>query len=107
MCIRDRQKVVLGKWLAMGPKVLILDEPTRGIDVGAKAEIYKQIIQLADRGITILLVSSEMEEILGLADRIAVLHERKLSAVLDRREFSEQRLMAAMTGTSRPAAAEA
>jgi ribose transport system ATP-binding protein len=103
----NQQKVVLGKWLAMGPKVLILDEPTRGIDVGAKAEIYKQIIQLADRGITILLVSSEMEEILGLADRIAVLHERKLSAVLDRREFSEQRLMAAMTGTSRPAAAEA
>jgi ribose transport system ATP-binding protein len=94
----NQQKVVLGKWLAMKPKVLILDEPTRGIDVGAKAEIYRTITELAEQGITILLVSSEMEELIGLSDRIAVMHERQLKGIIPRAEFSPQRLGALMTG---------
>src|SRR6185295_18435619 len=68
----NQQKVVLGKWLAMNPKLLILDEPTRGIDVGAKAEIYRHMAALTDQGITILMVSSEMEEIIGMSDRVVV-----------------------------------
>ena len=94
----NQQKIVLAKWLALAPKLLILDEPTRGIDVGAKAEIYQQIVSLADAGVTILLISSEMEELLGLADRIVVLHERRISGMLDRDQFSEEAVMALMTG---------
>src|SRR6516165_6241527 len=69
----NQQKVVLGKWLAMSPKVLILDEPTRGIDVGAKAEIYRLMRELADRGGVILMISSDMEEVLNVSDRVAVM----------------------------------
>jgi ribose transport system ATP-binding protein len=98
----NQQKVVLAKWLALGPKVLILDEPTRGIDVGAKAEIYDRIVELADSGICVLLVSSDMEELLGIADRVVVLHERRLSGIVERAELSEERLMSLMTGTHRP-----
>jgi ribose transport system ATP-binding protein len=94
----NQQKVVLGKWLAMNPKLLILDEPTRGIDVGAKAEIYRQIAELADNGITILMVSSEMEEVIGMSDRIAVMHERRLAGVLDKPQCEEKKIMALMTG---------
>ena len=94
----NQQKIVLGKWLAMRPRVLILDEPTRGVDVGAKAEIYEQIIALARRGITILMVSSDMEEILGLSDRVAVMHERKLIGVVDRDRIDQESLGKMMTG---------
>lgn len=94
----NQQKIVLGKWLAMNPKVLILDEPTRGIDVGAKAEIYRQIASLADNGITIIMVSSEMEEVIGMSDRIAVMHERRLAGVLDKADCTEPKVMALMTG---------
>ncbi len=93
----NQQKVVLGKWLAMGPAVLILDEPTRGIDVGAKAEIYHQIAALADRGLTILMVSSDMEEIIGMSDRVIVMHERRLNGVVDRKELTPQRVADLMT----------
>ena len=75
----NQQKVVLGKWLAMKPTILILDEPTRGIDVGAKAEIYRHMAALAGQGIAILMVSSDMEEVLGMSDRVAVMNERELS----------------------------
>jgi ribose transport system ATP-binding protein len=96
----NQQKVVLGKWLAMKPKVLILDEPTRGIDVGAKAEIYRHMATLAQQGITILMVSSDMEEVLGMSDRIAVMRERRLEAVIDRAEASQERIAGLMTGAA-------
>jgi ribose transport system ATP-binding protein len=94
----NQQKVVLGKWLAMKPTVLILDEPTRGIDVGAKAEIYKTMDELATSGITILMVSSDMEEVLGMSDRMVVMHERKIRGILSRAEFSQERVGLLMTG---------
>ena len=94
----NQQKVVLGKWLAMQPKILILDEPTRGIDVGAKTEIYKQIADLAATGITILMVSSDMEEIIGMSDRVLVMHERAIKGILPRSELSQERIASLMTG---------
>ena len=94
----NQQKVVLGKWLAMKPTVLILDEPTRGIDVGAKAEIYRTMDELAKSGITILMVSSDMEEVLGMSDRMVVMHERKIRGILSRAEFSQERVGLMMTG---------
>jgi ribose transport system ATP-binding protein len=97
--------VVLGKWLAMKPRVLILDEPTRGIDVGAKAEIYQHIAKLADEGITILLVSSDMEEVIGMSDRIVVMRERRLKDILARDHVTQERIAALMTGVAGSAAA--
>ena len=94
----NQQKVVLGKWLAMKPKVLILDEPTRGIDVGAKAEIYRTMADLADQGITILMVSSEMEEVIGMSDRLVVMHERKIKGILPRALATQDRIGSLMTG---------
>ena len=94
----NQQKVVLAKWLAMAPKVLILDEPTRGIDVGAKAEIYRHMADLAEQGITILMVSSDMEETIGMSDRVVVMHERKLKGVLERHELSQVAIADLMTG---------
>jgi len=103
----NQQKVVLGKWLAMNPKVLILDEPTRGIDVGAKAEIYRQMANLAETGITILMVSSDMEEVLGMSDRVVVMHERRIKGSVDRKHATQERIATLMTGspTSKEAAA--
>jgi len=94
----NQQKVVLGKWLAMRPKVLILDEPTRGIDVGAKAEIYRQVADLAAAGITILLVSSEMEEVIGMSDRVVVMHEGRITGILEREELNQETIALMMTG---------
>jgi ribose transport system ATP-binding protein len=94
----NQQKVVLGKWLAMSPRVLILDEPTRGIDVGAKAEIYRHMAALADQGITILMVSSEMEEIIGMSDRVVVMHERRIKGILPRESLTQERIATLMTG---------
>jgi ribose transport system ATP-binding protein len=101
----NQQKVVLGKWLAMKPKVLILDEPTRGIDVGAKAEIYRHMATLAAEGITILMVSSDMEEILGMSDRVVVMHERKVRGVLPREGLTQERIAMLMTGGEKGTAA--
>jgi ribose transport system ATP-binding protein len=95
----NQQKVVLGKWLAMNPKVLILDEPTRGIDVGAKAEIYRHMADLAKEGIAIIMVSSDMEEVIGMSDRVAVMHERRITGILAREELSQKRIATLMTGT--------
>ena len=94
----NQQKVVLGKWLAMEPRLLLLDEPTRGIDVGAKQEIYGLMEKLAQRGVAILFVSSEMEEVLGMSDRALVMHEGRLSGELRRDELSEEAIMQLATG---------
>ena len=94
----NQQKVVLGKWLLTEPKILFLDEPTRGIDVGAKQEIYAEINKLAKEGLAIVLVSSELPEVLGLSDRVIVLREGKLAGEFTRREASPERVMAAATG---------
>jgi ribose transport system ATP-binding protein len=94
----NQQKVVLAKWLAMKPKVLLLDEPTRGIDVGAKAEIYDLVHRLAGQGLAVLFVSSEMEEILALADRTLVMHEGRLAGGLGREELSEENVMRLAAG---------
>jgi len=80
---------VLAKWLSMQPRMVIFDEPTRGIDVGAKGEIYTLMRALADRGVAILMISSDMEEVIGVSDRIAVMHEGVISGVLERPQFSE------------------
>ena len=100
----NQQKIVLGKWLAMNPKLLMLDEPTRGIDVGAKREIYKLMEKLAGEGMAILFVSSEMEEVLGMADRAYIMHEGKISGELDRNELSEESIMNLATGGEKTAA---
>ena len=94
----NQQKVVLGKWLAMTPELLILDEPTRGIDVGAKAEIYRQMSALAEQGVSILMVSSDMEEILGMSDRVLVMRERRLVGVLEKSQLGPRPLARLMTG---------
>ena len=95
----NQQKVVLGKWLAMKPKILLLDEPTRGIDVGAKSEIYALMEKLAESGVAILFVSSEMEEVLGMADRTLVMHEGQITGELSRDELSEEAIMRLATGS--------
>lgn len=94
----NQQKVVLGKWLAMKPDVLLLDEPTRGIDIGAKQEIYTLMEELAAQGVAILFVSSEMEEILGMSDRTLVMHEGQITGELQRDELTEERVMQLATG---------
>ena len=86
----NQQKVVLGKWLATNSKVLIFDEPTRGIDVGAKAEFYKLINELAASGLSVIMISSEMDELLGMSDRILVLSEGRMAGVLEKSEFSQE-----------------
>jgi len=89
----NQQKVVLGRWLARAPRVLILDEPTRGIDVGAKAEIYQLIAQLAAEGIAILVISSELPELIGLSDRILVMAGGRIAGELARADATEQRVL--------------
>jgi ribose transport system ATP-binding protein len=89
----NQQKVVLARWLAAGCRVLLFDEPTRGIDVGAKAEIYELIGELVETGVAVVLISSEMPELLGLADRVAVMHEGSLQGVLNRSEATQEKIM--------------
>ena len=96
----NQQKIVLAKWLLTKPKVLILDEPTRGVDVGAKFEIYKIIRQLAAEGTAILLISSELPEVLGLSDRVAVMHEGRLSGIAAGGDLNPEKIMALATGFS-------
>jgi ribose transport system ATP-binding protein len=94
----NQQKVVLAKWLSMRPRVLIFDEPTRGVDVGAKNEIYGVMRALADRGAAILMISSDMEEVIGVSDRIAVMHEGAISGFLARDSFSEENILSLAVG---------
>jgi len=96
----NQQKVVLAKWLAMRPRVLIFDEPTRGIDVGAKAEIYRLMRDLADSGVAVLMISSDMEEVIGVSDRIAVMHEGAISGILERADFTEHNILLLAVGRS-------
>ena len=100
----NQQKVVLAKWLLTGPRVLFLDEPTRGIDVGAKQEIYALINRLAENGLAIVLVSSELPEVLGLADRVIVLHEGRVTGEFTRGEATPEAVMSCATGHARRAA---
>jgi rhamnose transport system ATP-binding protein len=94
----NQQKVVLAKWLSTGPKLLIVDEPTRGIDVGTKAEVHRLMSSLAADGIAIVMVSSELPEVLGMADRIVVLREGRIAAELTRAEATEESVMYAAMG---------
>ncbi|MGM1057662.1 sugar ABC transporter ATP-binding protein [Saccharothrix sp. Mg75] len=94
----NQQKVVLAKWLATGPRVLIVDEPTRGIDVGTKAEVHRLLSRLAADGVAVLMVSSELPEVLGMADRVLVVHEGRITAELSRAEATEESVMFAATG---------
>ena len=94
----NQQKVVLAKWLSLEPKVMIFDEPTRGIDVGAKAEIYALMRGLAESGVAILMISSDMEEVLGQSDRIAIMHEGRISGFLLRAEATEEGVMQLAVG---------
>ena len=94
----NQQKVVLAKWLSMQPKVIIFDEPTRGIDVGAKHEIYEIMRSLANAGVAVLMISSDMEEVIGVSDRIAVMQEGRISGFLDRSEFSEHNVLQLAVG---------
>lgn len=90
----NQQKVLIARWLLAQPKILILDEPTRGIDVGAKSEIYRLISELANRGVAIILVSSELPEILGMSDRVMVMHGGHITGILDKQDASQERIMA-------------
>ncbi|GEO40574.1 ribose transport system ATP-binding protein [Skermanella aerolata] len=94
----NQQKVVLAKWISMAPQLIIFDEPTRGIDVGAKGEIYALMRGLADAGVAILMISSDMEEVIGVSDRIAVMHEGGISGILDRSQFSEHNVLTLAVG---------
>jgi rhamnose transport system ATP-binding protein len=96
----NQQKVVLAKWLARGPRLLIVDEPTRGIDVATKAEVHRLLSSLATEGVAVLVISSELPEVLTVADRILVMREGRLVAMLSHDEASEERIIAAGTGQS-------
>jgi len=96
----NQQKTVLAKWLLLKPRVLLLDEPTRGVDVGAKEEIYRLLEQAARDGAGVLFVSSEMQEVLTLADRVLVMHQGRLAAELPRDRLTEEAVMRAAAGQS-------
>jgi rhamnose transport system ATP-binding protein len=89
----NQQKVALSRWLATKPRILILDEPTQGIDVGAKAEVHRLMVDLAAQGMAILMISSELPEILGMSDRIAVMSQGTIVETLDRSEASQERIL--------------
>ncbi len=94
----NQQKVVLAKWLSMQPSLMIFDEPTRGIDVGAKSEIYRLMRDLADAGVAILMISSDMEEVIGVSDRVAVMHEGAIAGFLERSQCSEHNVLELAVG---------
>ena len=96
----NQQKVVLAKWLSTKPRVLIIDEPTRGIDVGTKAEVHRLLDRLAAEGVAVVMISSELPEVLGMSDRVLVMHEGRVTAVLDRADADAETVMAAATGSA-------
>jgi ABC-type sugar transport system ATPase subunit len=100
----NQQKLLFARSLSLQPRLLILDEPTRGVDIGAKQEIYRKIESIADDGVALLVISSELPELLALCDRIAVLHEGRLMGVLDRRQakLTQEHIMALATGHALP-----
>lgn len=97
----NQQKIVVGKWLLNKPEVLIMDEPTRGIDVGAKSEIYSIMSDIAAEEKAIIMISSEMPELLGMCDRILVMCEGKSMGIFEKSEYDQVRLMTAATGTKK------
>lgn len=94
----NQQKVALARWLTIQPRIMILDEPTQGVDVGSKSEIHELIVQMAERGVAVILISSELPEILGMCDRIAVFRERTISAILNREDATQAKIMALAFG---------
>src|SRR5205814_3888541 len=94
----NAQKIVLSKWLLTKPKVMVLDEPTRGIDIGAKAEVHRLIAELAAAGMAVLMISSELPEVLAMSDRILVMREGRIVKELRRDEATPERVIAAATG---------
>lgn len=94
----NQQKVIIARWLTLNPKMLILDEPTRGIDVGAKSEIHALMNQLAKEGVGVLMISSELPEVLGVSDRIIVMHEGRVTGEFTREEATQDNIMRAATG---------
>ena len=94
----NQQKVVLVKWIYTDPKILILDEPTRGVDIGAKKEIYNVINDMASRGVAVIMVSSELPEVLGMSDRIMVVREGKVMGILDGKDADQTKIMTLATG---------
>jgi D-xylose transport system ATP-binding protein len=96
----NQQKVVIAKWLMSGPRILIMDDPTRGVDVGAKYEIYKLMNELAKSGISIILISSDLQEVLGMSDRIMVMCQGRSKGILEKHEASQERIMTLATGTA-------
>ena len=94
----NQQKVVVGKWLITAPQILILDEPTRGVDVGAKYEIYEIMQELKKNGVAIIMISSELPEIIGMSDRVIVMHEGKLQGIVDKKDLTQERVMTLATG---------
>jgi ribose transport system ATP-binding protein len=90
----NQQKAIIARWLASEPTLVIFDEPTRGIDVGAKSEIYALVNELVESGKAVLMISSEMEEVMGMSDRIIVLREGRISGMLNRAEFNQEKIMA-------------
>ena len=103
----NQQKIALARWLATKPRLFILDEPTQGVDVGAKAEIHALMRTLADRGLAILMISSELPEILAMSDRIAVMHEGTIRAVVDRADATAQSILALAIAAPAPEEASA
>ena len=97
----NQQKVILGKWLNASPKIFILDEPTRGIDIGAKVEIYKLLDRLAGEGVAIIIISSELSEVLGMSDRILVMSEGAIVSEFTREEATREVIMEFATGARR------
>lgn len=93
----NQQKVVLAKWLSTGPKLLIMDEPTRGIDIGAKAEVHGLMSQLAQQGMGILMISSEMPEIIGMSDRVVVMCQGRITGEFKRGQMSQEEIMTCAT----------
>jgi ABC-type sugar transport system ATPase subunit len=96
----NQQKVALARWLAVKPRIMILDEPTQGVDVGSKSEIHELILQLAEKGIAIILISSELPEILGMCDRIAVFYHGTIAGTLSRNGATQSKIMALALGHS-------
>ena len=94
----NQQKVVIAKWLLSNPEILIMDDPTRGIDVGAKYEIYKLMNQLAEQGVAIIMISSELEEVLGMSDRVMVMYRGRSTGTIDTADATQEKVMAMATG---------
>ena len=94
----NQQKVVIAKWVARQPRILIVDEPTRGIDIGAKAEVHTLLNGLAQKGVAIIVVSSDLPEVLAISDRVVVIKEGQISTILNRADATQERVMMAATG---------